>query len=111
MRTLSAVRAAAETWHHKKKEQQRRTAERAQRRKVEALAGKESQLWQQVTTLIEDKKASSYERAVALLGDLRDLARYQDKLDSYTQRVVEIEQTYTSRSALLRRMRQAKLIG
>ncbi len=110
-RTLSAVRADAESWRQKKKEQQRRTAERAQRRKVEALAGKESQVWQEVTTLIEDKKASAYEKAVALLKDLRDLASYQDKLDSYTQRLVEIEQTYASRSALLRRMRQAKLIG
>ena len=104
------MRADAENWRQKKKEQQRRTAERAQRRKVEALAGKESQLWQEVTTFIEDKKASSYEKAVVLLRDLRDLASYQDELDRYTQRVAEIEQTSTSRSALLRRMRQAKLI-
>ena len=75
------------------------------------MAPQESQVWDEVTGLIEEKKATSYERAVTLLVDLRDLAIHQSNGESFRNRLAEIERTYSSRSALLKRLRQAKLIG
>ncbi|MDI6791991.1 MAG: hypothetical protein QME81_03870 [bacterium] len=110
-RTISALIEAAEIWRQKKKEENRRKADLARQRKLEALAGKERQVWEEIEVLIEEKKAKSYERAVELLTDLRDLAKYQGDLERFRNRLTEIERTYSNRSALLRRMRQSKLIG
>ena len=109
-RTIAALMEAAELWRHQKKAEQRRQAELAQQRKLEALATRERQVWKDVESLIAETKAASYDRAVGLLKDLRDLANYQQDVESFRTRIAAIARTYANRSALLRRLRQSQLI-
>ena len=71
---------------------------------------REPQAWQEVEALIEEKKATAYASAVALLKDLSDLATSRGEVACFQQRMADIERTYSNRSALLRRMRQSRLI-
>jgi hypothetical protein len=74
------------------------------------LAAREPQVWQEIEVLLEEKKASAYDSAVKLLRDLRDLATSRGEAVGFQQRMADIERTYSNRSALLRRLRQSRLI-
>jgi len=110
-RTILALIETSEDWSHKQKAAAERKAAQKRQRELEALATRTSEIWQEVEILIEEKKAKSYQSAVGLLQDLHDLAEYQGELDKFRQRLVEIKQTYSTRTALLRRLREAKLIA
>ncbi len=109
-RTIAALRETATVWRQQKQAAEQRQAALARRRHLEALAARESQVWQEIEALLEEKKANAYDSAVALLGDLRDLATSRGDMAGFQQRMADIERTYSNRSALLRRMRQSKLI-
>lgn len=66
-----------------------REAEVAKRRKLhlQALRGAEQPLWTQVDQLIDTRQAKSYDRAVSLLEDLRDLAAMGEEAEAFTRRV------------------------
>lgn len=60
--------------------------------------------------LIGTYKPKAYDEAVRILKDLRDLAEYQDKENTFRQRVAKLADRYRRRSSLIARMRQAGLI-
>jgi hypothetical protein len=109
-RTIAALRQAATVWRQQQQAAERRQAELTRQRQLEALAAREPQVWQEVEACIEEKKSNAYDRAVALLRDLRDLATSRGDVAGFEQRMADIEHTYSNRSALLRRMRESRLI-
>ena len=109
-RTIAALREAATVWRQQKQAAEQRQAELARRRRLETLAAREPQVWQEIAGLLEEKKASAYDSAVSLLQDLRDLSTSRGDMADFQQRLADIERTYSNRSALLRRMRQSRLI-
>jgi hypothetical protein len=109
-RTIAALREAATVWRQQKQAAEQRQAELARRRRLETLAAREPQVWQEIAGFLEEKKASAYDSAVSLLEDLRDLSTSRGDMADFQQRLADIERTYSSRSALLRRMRQSRLI-
>jgi hypothetical protein len=109
-RTIAALREAAVVWRQQKQAAAQRHAALTRQRHLEALAVREPQAWQEVEALIEEKKATAYASAVALLEDLSDLATSRGEAACFQQRMADIERTYSNRSALLRRMRQSRLI-
>ena len=109
-RTIAALREAATVWRQQKQAAEQRRAALARQRHLEALAAREPQAWQEVESLIEEKKANAYDSAVALLADLRDLATSRGEMAGFEERMADIERTYSSRSALLRRMRESRLL-
>lgn len=92
--------------------ERRAAAEAAARRlaELQALASREHEVWREVVTLIEDKTAASYDRAVALLRQLRNLAEYQGRLAEFQTQVADLQQRYVRRSGLLRRLQKAGLM-
>lgn len=109
-RTIAALRQAAAVWRQQQHAAEQRQAELARQRHLKTLAAREPQVWQEVEALIAEKKANAYDSAVALLRDLRDLATSRGDVAGFEQRMVNIERTYSNRSALLRRMRESRLI-
>ena len=109
-RTIAALREAATVWRQQQQAAEQRQADLARRRHLETLAAREPQVWQEIEALLEEKKASAYDSAVSLLQDLRDLATSRGDMADLQQRLADIERTYSNRSALLRRMRQSRLI-
>ena len=87
-----------------------RKEELARKRRLEELAVKENEVWQQVGALIEEKKPKSYDSVLVLLKDLRELAEYRGMLEEFKERIAEIQRTYSNRPALRDRIHHAKLI-
>ena len=109
-RTAGELVQAAEEWRRRKQEDAYLKEELERKRLLEELAVKANDVWQQVQALIEEKKPKSYDSAIGLLKDLRELAEYRGNLEEFKEKIAEIQQTYSNRPALRDRILQAKLI-
>lgn len=109
-RTIGELVQVAEEWEQEQVRREQEEAERARRQYLESLADREDQVWEEVASLIEETKVKAYDRAIELLKDLRDLAEYQDELELFEEKISAIADTYSRRSALMRKMREAELI-
>lgn len=61
--------------------EQQRQQELARQQRLNEVAGKEPLIWDMIDSLASEKKAKSYDRALELLTDLRDLAARTDDAD------------------------------
>ena len=109
-RTISALMEAAEALRQKEKEEKQRKAELARQRKLEALAPRENEVWKEVDAFIQERQPPAYDKAGKRLKELHDLARYQEKLEEFQNRIEEIQRTYSRRPALISRMKTAGLL-
>jgi hypothetical protein len=93
------------------KEQARRAREQAaaRARHLDALAGREEELWQQVESAIRTRQPKEYDRAVELLKDLRDLADRTDTAEVLAKRVRELRERHGSKPTLIQRLDRAGL--
>jgi hypothetical protein len=83
-----------------------RAAARARAKHLDQLAGKEPTLWAQVDGLVATMKPKSYDQAVELLVDLRDLAHRSDGGD-FQRRLEALRDAHPGKRALTDRMRKA----
>jgi tRNA/tmRNA/rRNA uracil-C5-methylase (TrmA/RlmC/RlmD family) len=72
---------------------------------LEKLAPKAAKTWERAIELIGLKQAKSYDEAISLLIDLRDLARHQKRLPEFSQRLEQLKLDYSNRSALIKRLK------
>ena len=82
-RTWGKLRATA---NRLRREAERRAAEAAEAKRIAELqvfAAREAEAWREVVALIEEKKPTSYDKSVALLVKLRDLAEYQGRMSDF----------------------------
>lgn len=110
-RTLQELLASAEAQARRRAEQERQAAEQARIHNLEMLAQQETAAWEQLIVLIEAKKTRTYDDAVALLIELRDLAVYQQRTADFQARVNDIYRRYPNRPALISRLKQAGLVA
>lgn len=61
--------------------------------------------WRDVEKLILTKKQESYDEAVALLMDLRDLASIQKDPDGFRRRIKEVRTRHSGKSRFIRQLR------
>jgi hypothetical protein len=109
-RTWGELRTTAD---RRRREAQRRAAAAAEAKRIaelQAFAAHETEAWRDVLALIEEKKAASYDKALALLVKLRDLAVYQDRLPDFQTQVAGLQERYANRPALRERLQRARLI-
>jgi hypothetical protein len=114
-RTVSELLSAAESRAAERdwREAKRQAAEKAKldREKaaarakyLEALAGREKQAWGQVGELIQTKKPKSYDQAVSLLVDLRDLAMQHGREGEFNSALAQLRTLHSSKPSFLRRV-------
>jgi hypothetical protein len=108
-RTLQELRAGASGYAQQRKAREQQAAAEKRQRELDALARREDAAWEEVFALIEQKNASGYDQATKLLTDLHDLAVRQQQAAIFHQRLDSITSTYANRTALLRRLRDARL--
>ncbi|MFK7949257.1 MAG: hypothetical protein AB8G11_16820 [Saprospiraceae bacterium] len=94
--------------------EERIAAERAEkarkhRLKIEKTAKDETTIWKSVYFNLDRKTGSSYDLAVGMLVDLKDLAIYRDDLLTFQQKMDDIKDSYGRSKALARRFTNAKL--
>ena len=65
--------------------------------------------WKQVDEMIATKKTSEYDRAVALLRDLRALAKRRGGESAFAKRVLDLRARYLGRPGLQERFNEARL--
>jgi len=93
------------------KAEKKRLAEAARQKHIaemKALAAREAQVWQQVETLLDTgrKIASVYDEATALLEKLKQLAEFQDTLDTFRVCLHQLAQKYATRPSLVDRWKK-----
>ncbi len=92
---------------------ERKAQERARRereaavaydKRLKALALREEPTWQQVHTLIEQRKPAQYEEAVRLLKDLQAVGVRKGRSDAFDQRVRQLRAQHPQKVSLLQRL-------
>lgn len=66
--------------------------------------------WREIEDLISTSRPNCYDRAVALLQDLRDLEAERGTAAGFRGRVLSLMERYAKRTSLLQRMEEADLV-
>ncbi len=108
-RRWGEVRATADRLRRESRQRAAAAAVAKRIAELQAFAPREAEAWREVETLIEEKKAASYDKAVALLCKLHDLARYQGHEIDFQARLANLRARYANRPAFLDRLERAGL--
>ncbi|MDQ2997150.1 MAG: hypothetical protein M3R61_08865, partial [Chloroflexota bacterium] len=109
-RSFSQIMAAVELVRKERMLREQREAERARLAKLDALAQREQQVWAQLPELLALRSASGYDQAVAQLAELRDLAVHRGQRTTFDAQLNDLLAPYATSAALLRRLREQKLL-
>jgi predicted kinase len=92
-------------------EEARRAAAQAAARakRLDQLATRTEEAWEKVAEWIETRRPGDYDLAVALLGDLQELARREGDSDAFSQRFGELRTRHQRKPTLQERFDQAGL--
>ncbi len=70
--------------------------------------GWEEKIWNQIEILASEKKAKSYDQAIDLLVDLRDLAQ-REKSTDFLAKFDALKQRHSSKSSFIQRLRNVSV--
>jgi hypothetical protein len=99
-----AARKAAEAQARKK-----RKAAITRAKYHDEIAEREPELWNEIGSLIATRQPKSYDQAVKLLADLRDLATRKEKTEEFGVKINELTRMHAQKQAFLRRLRKTGL--
>ncbi len=102
-REINEARARAE-----KQEREARAAAAAREAHLHSLEGRERELWMEVEQLVSTKQAKSYDQAVQIVRDLRDLD-IRNGGGAFAMKLSAFQSTHASKKALIERLRKARL--
>jgi len=109
-RTIRQLMTLADQVEQKRLEKERQQAEADHKKHLEKIARLEDAYWDRVPQLIEQKRANTYDEAVSILKDLRDLAAQRGELASFQARIRDIQAKYPTLRGLHCRLQNAGLI-
>ncbi len=75
----------------------------ARERRLNAIAGQQLLLWAQIESLVSEKQAKSYDKAIELLTDLRDLAAREKSSDFYWK-LKGLKERHSSKRSFISRL-------
>ncbi len=99
-RQLAAKKAAEE------KARREREAATLRTKHLDKIEGREPDLWNEVENLISTKQPKSYDSAVQILVDLRDLAARNGETDKFRARIDAISMTHSRKPSFIERLRK-----
>jgi hypothetical protein len=109
-RIFAALKSLAEQHRAEREAQEKAVAKAKRRQYLESLKPRQAQLWETIKDLIARKQAQTYDQAVQILIDLRDLAEIEGTSAIFESRVRQMEKDYSNRPSFLRRIHGARLI-
>ena len=101
-------RVAAQKAAEEKTRRERETAI-LRAKHLDEISGREPELWNEVENLISTKQPKSYDSAVELLVDLRDLAARKGKTDEFRTRLDAIRMAHARKPSFIERLHKAGL--
>lgn len=119
-RTVAALLARADELRDAAHRRQARAGAEAQRKReaaaaaakakrLDALAARKPAAWRDVRQLVDSKKPKSYDEAVRILGDLRDLAERENDEMGFRGRLHTLRDDHARKPSFLARLDKAKL--
>jgi len=103
-----AIRLCRERIEANKASEERRrqieAAEKVRQTRLEAIRRRGESAWRKVEDEIERRNSSSYDRAAALLTDLRALAEKQGTIEDFLRRLHEIRGRYVRKERFIKRL-------
>lgn len=119
-RTAGELRALSQRRAEERERAAQRKAEAEQRerelvalavrqRRLAALQTKGDAAWRDVEQAIAERNPAGYDKAVALLADLRELAHTQDRMSQFAGRLAEIRAVHAKKGRFLERLATAAL--
>jgi hypothetical protein len=78
-------------------------------KELQAIMGKEKEMWARVHANIAEKNSTGYKIAVEILGDLRDLASHLGKSQEFRANMEVLKEKNATSKALLTRFRDNRL--
>jgi hypothetical protein len=99
----------AEAERTRARHEARARAEARRRQEMDELAAREETVWADIKAFIEEGKAKPYDEAVNLLIKLHNLALHRGTEQTYGSRLKQLRQTYSRRTAFIRRLDRAAL--
>lgn len=114
-RTMGQLLEGAESVRQKrvKLEAEKKAAALAEKKKLARLArekrlneitGNESMLWDEIEALASQKSAKSYDAAIELLIDLRDLAKRKKSTADFASRLDALKKRHSTKSSFIKRI-------
>lgn len=89
-------------------QERRRMSKLAREKQLNEMVGRESTIWDQIESLVSEKQAASYERAVELLVDLRDLAARGDS-DPFQLKFAALRKKHSGKSLFINHCRRMEI--
>jgi hypothetical protein len=108
-RTAADLVARAAQTARERKRQELEERERKRHAHLAGLAPRFSELWATVRALAEEQKASSYDKVCALLVDMRDAYAQAGRRMEFDAEFARFLEQYSRRTALVRRLKEARL--
>jgi hypothetical protein len=90
-------------------QRQQEEAKAKHQKELQALAPRQTQIWEEINILIEKSQSKTYDRAVELLVNLRDLAAEENKFEPFQTRLDLIYDNYGNRHSLIKRLCKVRL--
>ena len=109
-RTFSEIEQAAEGVRQQRQKREQQAAERARLARLEALAKREEQVWAEIPGLLALRTARGYDDAVTHMTELRALAIHQKQRAAFDARLRDMLVPFAGSAALMRRLREKKLV-
>ena len=107
-RRAAAIREGREAAEAERREaerlQQEREAEEARRARIVALRQRGEAVWDEIESEIDRRHASGYDRAAALLSDLKALAEEDGAAASFTDRVNDLRSRQSRKWGFIKRL-------
>ena len=100
---LARERAAAEKAAEERR-RQTEAAERARQARLEAIQRRGDSVWQEIEEEIERRNAAGYDKAAALLSDLKVLAEQQGTTGVFLRRLLEIRERHARKGRFIERV-------
>lgn len=109
-RTLIQLEQLAQEQAEQVERQKQADAERERVRRLEELAPREEEVWQEIEQLLTKTTARNYDQATEQLKTLHELARHQNKEGVFKLRINQLAEQYARRKSFIQRLETAKLI-
>ncbi|WP_339137677.1 MAG: hypothetical protein WGN25_06180 [Candidatus Electrothrix sp. GW3-4] len=93
----------------KEKARKEKEAAIAREKYLNGLAERENEIWEQVNTLILTRTPKSYDEAVKLLIDLKDLAKKNNATSLFKSKLMTIQEEHRRKASFIRRVDSANL--
>jgi hypothetical protein len=104
-REIRNARERAEAERRRAEERRKaEEAEKARRARLDAVRRRGDSVWTEIETEIERRNASGYDRATALLADLKQLATEQGANADFSRRLAAIRVRHTRKSQFIKRL-------